>query len=786
MKKIIITILASFIGMSAMAATAYCDKEVAATVGYTETFYVTSTTDGVSQGTITVYSKSGNLTGKQDYVVSGTNISNASYKLDGATFTATYTYSSAVSPRVYLVFKRNTSAGGPDITGFEIGAGLMDMSPTACGGAVDPDPEPDPEPEPEPEPEPAAMLPVIQASSYFQGTGLFIKIDGWSNNPADTYYSSDDYTIVPDQSNTLTLGARTVGHGTHLHYQMSSYPANDDVINRFTVTHDDTGNCAVLTFTGYNCTAVEACGGAVGPDPEPDPEPAPSTIQFTGITINGAGASINSGSFVGGDKENFTAVVYEGSEQNEIEVEIQDMNGTMMLVNKRGSAYTNYPYTFIITNKVNGDCGKLIASSATQFTQSACDETPELTPSVSIVQTESGPDYIDARWAISNYNANRVWIYYKKVGDAQYSKTDASISKPSVRILGLAAATTYVIKVRLEILDNEGEVVDYIESEEAQVTTTQATFTISQKGAYTNYLTIGWEANFTAELYTVRHRPTGSGLDYLQYELSGKATSATITGLDEHTSYDIQVVAQLSAAQGGSRTASGVFTTLDRTSCNTLSTEDEESDASFNQTTTCEFKQPYEVEVYTSNLETKEVTIRYHYTQPENIADNQVILLKRKKDGNNLEQLSPYMTSEGNKWYKKVYQPSAEEILDGYVYFAIKVVTKEGCEGEGSHMYVTRKLNYKMGVGCNDATELEFTKGEGDKVFYLQSNATIARVEVYNPSGQLVDTPEITKPGPNYVLNIADNTAFPTGEYTFMLYDINGRLSDIDLVYTIY
>lgn len=647
---------------------------------------------------------------------------------------------------------------------------------TACG-AVDP----------EPDPEPAAMLPVIQASSYFQGTGLFIKIDGWSNNPADTYYSSDDYTIVPDQSNTLTLGARTVGHNTHLHYKMSSFPANDDVINRFTVTHDDTGNCAVLTFTGYNCTAVEACGGAVGPDPEPDPEP--STIQFSSITFNNDLASITSNAFQGADEKNISVELFEGEEMTKIDASIYNKNGELLVV-KNGAGYTseNFPYTFIITNTVNRSCGKLIASSATQFTQSACDETPELTPSVSIVQTESGPDYIDARWAISNYNANQVWIYYKKVGDAQYSKTDASISKPSVRILGLAAATTYVIKVRLEILDNEGEVVDYIESEETQATTTQATFTISQKGAYTNYLTIGWEANFTAELYTVRHRPTGSGLDYLQYELSGKATSATITGLDEHTSYDIQVVAQLSAAQGGSRTASGVFTTLDRTSCNTLSTEDEESDASFTQATTCEFKQPYEVEVYTSNLETKEVTIRYHYTQPENIADNQVILLKRKKDGNNLEQLSPYMTSEGNKWYKKVYQPSAEEILDGYVYFAIKVVTKEGCEGEGSHMYVTRKLNYKMGVGCNDATELEFTKGEGDKVFYLQSNATIARVEVYNPSKQLVATPAITKPGPNYVLNIADNTAFPPSNdpYTFMLYDINGRLSDIDLVYTIY
>ena len=632
----------------------------------------------------------------------------------------------------------------------------------------------------------AQTLPVEQANTKFDGAGLQIVVTGYGC--AAVYGCNDEFTIELAAGNTVNpTGDRVVGNAAHVYYACNAAPAAG-AVNKYTLTHVPTGHCAVITMTGSACTAVTACGAVdPEPDPEPEPEPEPSTIQFTGITINGAGASINSGSFVGGDKENFTAVVYEGSEQNEIEVEIQDMNGTMMLVNKRGSAYTNYPYTFIITNKVNGDCGKLIASSATQFTQSACDETPELTPSVSIVQTESGPDYIDARWDISNYKANKVWIYYKKVGDAQYSKTDGSITKPPVRISGLAAATTYVIQVRLEILNNEGDVVNHIESEEVKVTTTQATFTISQKGAYTNYLTIGWDANFTAELYTVRHRPTGSGLDYLQYELSGKATSATITGLDEHTSYDIQVLAQLSAAQGGSRTASGVFTTLDRTSCNTLSTEDEESDASFNQTTTCEFKQPYEVEVYTSNLETKEVTIRYHYTQPENIADNQVILLKRKKDGDNLEQLSPYMTSEGNKWYKKVYQPSAEEILDGYVYFAIKVVTKEGCEeGEGSKMYVTRKLNYKMGVGCNDATELTFTKGEGDKVFYLQSNATIARVEVYNPSGQLVDTPEITKPGPNYVLNIADDTTFPTGTYTFMLYDINGRLSDIDLVYTIY
>ena len=762
MKKIIITILACLIGMSAMGATITFTNDATHTkINARQVFlkfegYGSTYLKDKSKYTASIVSN-----GKE---ISHTIQDNAAQYLY---IVLNSDLEANASTSIALTYE-NGDCGVANFTGNTF------TSSTACGGSVDP------------EPEPAGMLPIKQADSYFQGAGLFIKIDGWSCNAADTYYCKDNYTIVPDVSNTLTLGARTVGHGTHLHYQMSSYPANDDVINKFTVTHDDTGNCAVLTFTGYNCTAVEACGGA---NPDPEPEPTPSTIQFTGIKIEGSGATISSSQFVGASTSDYTVVAYEGQEQNEINVKLQNASGDWILVNKTGSAYNNYPYTFIITNTVNGSCGKLVAISATQFTQSACDETPELTPSVSIVQTEteSGPDYIEVKWAITNYNANKAWIYYKKEADKQFSKTEVSTTRPMGRITGLASETTYDIKIRLELLDNESQVVDFIESEVVQATTTAATFSIYQKAAYTNYLTIGWDANFSAEVYTVMYKEKGSSLEYLKYELSGKATSATITGLNEHTSYDIQVVAQLTAAQGGSKTAKGIFTTLDRTSCNTVSTEDEESDASFTQATTCEFKQPYEVEVYTSNLETKEVTIRYHYTQPENIAGDQVILLKRKKNGNALDQLTPYMTSEGNKWYKRVYQPSAEEILDGYVYFSIKVVTNEVCqEGEGSKMYVTRKLNYKMGVGCNDATELEFTKGEGDKVFYLQTNATIARVEVFDPNRNLVATPEITKPGASYVLNIADNTTFPTGTYTFKLYDINGRLSDVKLIYAVY
>lgn len=558
--------------------------------------------------------------------------------------------------------------------------------------------------------------------------------------------------------------------------QLNGAPGvNDEVI--VTLTYEN-GDCGIATFTGEALSSQEACDGEI---PDPNDPVEPSSIEFNGVAINGAGAQIYSNIFNGASVEDFSVEAYHNESPLNVTInEITDGNGGRMLVVNTVSAY-EFPVTFVIT-KNDGSCGILTATSATEFTQSAC---PAAT-GVSIVQINPGVDYIELAWNTTGYTPTNAYVLYKKATDANFTRMEVSTSRPTARITGLAANTDYVVKVRLEQQDGEGNEIDHLESEVATTKTASASMSLKQVGAYTNYLTIGWDVNFTAELYTVMYRKNGSKEEFLRYELSGAASSATITGLNEHTAYEVQVVAQLSAAQGGSRTATGVFTTLHRTSCNTVSYEDEESDASFTQATTCEFKQPYEVEVYTSNLETKEVTIRYHYTQPENIDANQVILLKRRKDGNNLEQLSPYMTSEGNKWYKKVYQPSAEEILDGYVYFAIKVVTKEVCEGADSHMYVTRKLNYKMGVGCNDATELEFTKGEGDKVFYLQSNATIARVEVYNPSGQLVDTPEITKPGPNYVLNIADNTAFPTGTYTFKLYDINGRLSDVDLVYTIY
>lgn len=626
----------------------------------------------------------------------------------------------------------------------------------------------------------AQTLPVDQANTKFVGAGLQIVVTGYGCGVDAVYGCNDDFTMVPDGNNTrrLTQG-RTVGNATYVYYVFDGAPAANEV-NIFTLTHDETGHCATITMTGSACTAVTACTGSpVTPDPE-----VPATIEFSGISINGSGATIYSSIFNGTTKEDYTVTAYEGNEENIIGVVLLNLDGSWILVNKSGSAY-QFPVTFVITKKDDGSCGILTATSATEFTQSAC---PTAT-SVSITEVTPGVDYIDMAWDITGYDPTHAYVLYKKATDANFTRMEVSTSRPTARITGLAANTDYVVKVRLEQQDGEGAVIDDLESEVATTKTASASMSLKQVGAYTNYLTIGWDVNFTAELYTVMYRKNGSKEEFLRYELSGAASSATITGLNEHTAYEVQVVAQLSAAQGGSRTATGVFTTLHRTSCNTVSYESEQEDGSFTGDLVCEFKNPYNIEAYTmyDNAGNPTVRIRYQYRQGTNYQG--VELFKRNENDNNLITLGT-MPGEGNHWYYK----DIEGLNEGdYFYFAVKVVSNEACTSRNTGstipqggMYVTRKLNYKVGVGCNDATELEFTKGEGDKVFYLQSNATIARVEVYNPSDQLVDTPEITKPGPNYVLNIADNTAFPTGTYTFKLYDINGRLSDVDLVYTIY
>lgn len=566
--------------------------------------------------------------------------------------------------------------------------------------------------------------------------------------------------------------------------QLNGAPGvNDEVI--VTLIYEN-GDCGIATFTGEALSSQEACDGEI---PDPNDPVEPSSIEFNSVDISAASAHIYSNIFNGASVEDFSVKAYHNESPLNVTInEITAQNGGKMLVVNTVSEY-QFPVTFVITKKDDSSCGILTATSANQFTQSAC---PTAT-SVSITEVTPGVDYIDLEWEIMGYDPTHAYILYKKDTDANFTRMEVSPIKRTARITGLAANTDYVVKVRLEQQDGEGAVIDDLESEEANTKTASASMSLKQVGAYTNYLTIGWDVNFTAELYTVMYRKNGSKEEFLRYELSGAASSATITGLNEHTAYEVQVVAQLSAAQGGSRTATGVFTTLHRTSCNTVSYETETEDNSFTGDNVCAFNEPYEVEAYTTYdaNQTPTIRIRYHYTQGVNEGAHQVWFFKREPgDATILNQIGQ-MTKEGEtNWY---YQ-DITNVTDGdYFYFAVKAVTNEACTSRNTGntinqggMYVTRKLNYKVGVGCNDATELEFTKGEGDKVFYLQSNATIARVEVYNPSDQLVDTPEITKPGPNYVLNIADNTAFPTGTYTFKLYDINGRLSDVDLVYTIY
>ena len=739
MKKIIITILASFIGMSAMAATIEFtngsntggDLCYLKFTGYPGAKY----TQDKKKYSATVQINNGNIIER-----------NEAYNATTAEVVILLGRVPAASDEVVITLT-HIDSGDCGVATFKGGALI---SSSACGGVTPVDPVSD------------FTIPAFTETKV--GNTIKARATFKVNNAENL-----SIQLTDNASGFFSLGEPVLPNGgvgdayidiTFAPTQAGTFTAN------LSITYN--GGSATQAISA---TAVEAGSSELG------------TIEFKSININNAQAAIASSSFINTDISEYSVIAYQNDKTLDIEI-TKTSNSDILFVNKSGEYYS-YPVTFEITNNKDNTCGKLIATSSNDFTQSPCDAATN----VSIVQVNPGVDYIDLAWNTTGYTPTNAYVLYRKVGDANFTRMEVSTSRPTARITGLAANTNYEVKVRLEQKDGEGAVIDDLESEVATTKTAAASMSLKQVGAYTNYLTIGWDVNFTAELYTVMCRKNGSKEEYLKYQLSGSATSATITGLDEHTAYEVQVVAQLSAAQGGSRTAKGIFTTLDRTSCNTLSFETELEDASFKGANVCEFKNPYNIEAYTmyDNAGNPTVRIRYQYTQGTNYQG--VELFQREENGSNLTSKGT-MLGEGNHWYYK----DIEGLKDGdYFYFAIKAVSNEACisRNKGTTitqggMYVTRKLNYKMGVGCNDATELEFTKGEGDKVFYLQSNATIARVEVYNPSGQLVATPAITKPGPNYVLNIADDTTFPTGTYTFMLYDINGRLSDIDLVYTIY
>ncbi|MCQ2369029.1 MAG: fibronectin type III domain-containing protein [Paludibacteraceae bacterium] len=112
-------------------------------------------------------------------------------------------------------------------------------------------------------------LPVVKNSTMFVGTGLQIVITGYSCDGSATYNCNDDFTLVPDPNNAdfknqSDIPDRVKGNASYAYYGFSKVPSSG--VNKFTLTHTKTGDCAVITMTGSTCTKVESCSASPTPE----------------------------------------------------------------------------------------------------------------------------------------------------------------------------------------------------------------------------------------------------------------------------------------------------------------------------------------------------------------------------------------------------------------------------------------------------------------------------------------------------------------------------------------
>ncbi|NCC99113.1 MAG: hypothetical protein EOL95_05325 [Bacteroidia bacterium] len=289
-------------------------------------------------------------------------------------------------------------------------------------------------------------------------------------------------------------------------------------------------------------------------------------------------------------------------------------------------------------------------------------------------------------------------------------------------------------------------------------------------------------SNFTSTpTFTEQHRISPSGT----WSTAATVTSpAVITGLDEATSYDIRITGTyLTETDYDEETVA----TNNPTTCSGSSTVKNTVDGSLKDK--CDFGVPYEFEITTTDLTENDpkVLVRYRYTQPESIDNNQVKLCRMFEEGF-IESEFP-MTAEagGNGWWSVTLEGETigNKAVGDSAKFAIKVVPVGGCTGGSGTFYATRMFAYKVGVGCNDARAFEFTKRLASQTtFFIQTDAIIQRILVNKQgSSEYIQDNHIEPAASKFALDIS---GYELGTYEFEIFDESGRSDDIKIIHTVY
>lgn len=314
-------------------------------------------------------------------------------------------------------------------------------------------------------------------------------------------------------------------------------------------------------------------------------------------------------------------------------------------------------------------------------------------------------------------------------------------------------------------------------------TCSSVTVTIGTATSTSNSITVPFShSNFTSTpTFTEQHRISPSGT----WSTAATVTSpAVITGLSESTSYDIKITGTyLEETDYDEETVA----TTNPTTCSGESQVKNTLDGSLKNN--CDFEEPYEFEITTSDLTENDPTVlvRYKYTQSQSIANDQVKLCRMFKEGQIESELQMYEEAgETGWWYINLEGGTLGNLSVGdSAKFAIKVVPVDGCTGGLKTFYATRMFAYKIGVGCNDARAFEFTKRLASQTtFFIQTDASIQRILVNKKgSSEYIQDNHIEPAASKFALDIS---GYELGTYEFEIFDESGRSDDIKIIHTVY
>lgn len=390
-----------------------------------------------------------------------------------------------------------------------------------------------------------------------------------------------------------------------------------------------------------------------------------------------------------------------------------------------------------------------------------------------------------------------VW-QYKESSDENYITWGENVGNPT--ITGLRANTTYNVKVTA----SDGLGAEATSSAESYTTVNGPCVTLSLDGsASPTKVPLQWSiysscsastpmtsANINNITITVDDgipivltRSANGGADF--------PSSYTVAGLDKNTTYRFTIDVYYSAGGEVPVSHSISVSTTGSTGCTISSTAKETLDDNWKGG--IDFEDAYTLEFSTSS---SPAGVQVHYTVPACVkgaagVDYESMVLGLKKNTTSESTSSTFRESNGTRTGDEddgfTWTLSSEDLAwaglsqtGDSVLIAVNVPVTAG-------KYCTKFTGYAMGIGCNEAYRMTFTKRTAEQSTFSVSTSSAMIRFAYRKASSTADYTYVSIDNDSgvhsYALNIAD---FDIGTYEFVIFDKTGVTSGVKVMYTVY